>query len=366
VNIRYDHTRLSRRDFLKLAATAALTAVGGRLLSACAPQNDQLSMPSSPQVRYPQMRELVHFAALAANSHNAQAWKFALKENSIELHPDFTRRLPVVDPDNRELWISLGCALENLLIAARAMGYEALVTYPEDADFIHVDLVSDQPRKTPLFDAIPLRQNTRSEYVGGLIEKAILGQLQDLSLEPGIVQHFALDAMQMETVVEYVHQGNLSQYADQAFTNELISWLRFNKKEAEGTQDGLYTRCSGNPEVPRWVGELFVSKGSPEQQAVSDDKKIRSSSGIVIIASEADHKAVWVRTGQVYQRLALTMTMLGIQSALINQPLEVPAIRTQFQTALGLGSHLPQFVMRFGRANLLPQSLRRPVDQLII
>ena len=43
--------------------------------------------------------------------------------------PDPTRRVPVVDPDDRELWISLGGALENLLVAAEHYGYQTETTY---------------------------------------------------------------------------------------------------------------------------------------------------------------------------------------------------------------------------------------------
>ena len=93
-----------------------------------------------------QMRELVRYATLAANGHNTQPWKFAIRENAIEIHPDYTRRLPAVDPHDRELWISLGCALENLLQASRAIGYAPEVTYPDTADFIRVRLSADSPQ----------------------------------------------------------------------------------------------------------------------------------------------------------------------------------------------------------------------------
>src|SRR5918995_7363025 len=126
------HSRpiLSRRDFLKLLAVAGVTTTGGHLLDTYAPwldydqQNSHtwrlFAMDSTSSV---QMRELVRYATLAANGHNTQPWKFAIKENAIEIHPEYTRRLPIVDPHNRELWISLGCALENLIVAACALGY---------------------------------------------------------------------------------------------------------------------------------------------------------------------------------------------------------------------------------------------------
>ena len=312
-----------------------------------------------------QMRELVRYATLAANGHNTQPWKFAIKESAIEIYPDYTRRLSAVDPDHRELWISLGCALENFIIAARRMGYAPEITYPDHAEFISVHLTADIPQVSPLFDAIPLRQNTRSEYDGQPIQNNDLDQLRALPLEPGVVLHFT-NKQDMETLLEYVNQGNLHQYADNAFLDELIDWLRFNKKEALASLDGLYSRCSGNPEVPRWLGQMFVAGSKPQEQADTDAKKLRSSSGAVVIASQSEDKPAWVRTGQVYERLALQLTALGIKSAFLNQPIEVADVRGQFQSAIGLGNALPQLLVRFGHADAMPPSLRRPIDQVLI
>jgi hypothetical protein len=169
-----------------------------------------------------------------------------------------------------------------------------------------------------------------------------------------------------ETVLDYVKQGNLRQYADQAFMAGLVEWLRFNKKEAMTSLDGLFSRSSGNPEVPRWLGRMFMAGTKPQQQADADAKKLRSSSGAVVIAAESDDKTAWVRTGQVYERLALKLTSLNIKSAFLNQPIEVVDLRAQFQRALGLGASSPQLPVRFGYSAPMPRSLRRPVDQAII
>ena len=170
----------------------------------------------------------------------------------------------------------------------------------------------------------------------------------------------------METVVEYVNQGNLNQYADKAFIDELISWLRFTKKEALASLDGLHTRSSGNPEVPRWLGEMFVADTNLQQQADADTKKLGSSPHALVISSESEEKSTWVRTGQVYERMALIMTSLGIQSAFLNQPVEVASTRTQFQSALALGEANSQLLIRFGYGAVMPRSLRRPVEAVLV
>lgn len=364
-------SNLSRRDFLKVLGATGVVAVGGHMLHTYTPwfnyegqvnQNKQIFDNNQSN----QMIELVRYATLAANGHNTQPWKFSIKENSIEILPDYSRRLPIVDPNDRELWISLGCALENLLISARAIGYAAEISYPDEADVIKVSLQADTPQLSPLLDAIPMRQTTRSEFDGQSVDFVELDQLKMLSLEPGISFQFVTEQAGLELVAEYINQGNLSQYSNTAFVDELIDWLRFNRREILNSRDGLYSVCSGNPEVPGWLGKMFVSGTKPQQQADTDVKKLRSSSGVVNIASENDDKSSWVRTGQVYERLTLMMTSLNIKSALLNQPIEVPEIRPQFQSAMNLGERYPQLLVRFGYAPAMPNSIRRPVDQVLV
>jgi hypothetical protein len=365
--------KLSRRAWLQLIAASGAAAAGGDLAYAYAPWWDYDE--NANQVRRPltkattvsaQMRELVRYATLAGSGHNAQPWKFAMRENAIEIRPDFARRLPTVDPNDRELWISLGCALENLIIAARAAGYESEVTYPDAANFIHVRLKPSTPESGALFRAIPLRQNTRSEFDGRRVPAGDLDQLLTLPLEPGVTLRAVTRATDLETVLEYVNRGNLTQYADKAFVDELIHWVRFNKQEALSSRDGLYSASAGRPQVPRWLGQMIVARTTPQQQADADARNLRSSAGAIVVASQFDSKISWVRTGQVYGRVALKLTSLNLTSAFLNQPIEVAAVRGQFQSGLALGDALPQLLFRFGYAHPLPRSLRRPLDQVIV
>ncbi len=268
--------RMDRRDFLKLLAVGSAATVGGYALYEFAPWLDYESQAEQIWTlkENDPKRSLIHYATLAANGHNTQPWKFAVQETTIEIHPDYSRELKVVDPQHRELWISLGCALENLLVAARATGYTAEVAYPDSTDVIRVNLTSDTPQPNPLFDAIPERQNTRSEYDGQPIPASDLDRILSLPIEPGVSLRLVTATNERETLVEYVNQGNLSQYADTAFVDELIEWLRFNKKDALAAMDGLYSVCSGNPEVPGWLGRMFVAGTKPQQQADAGREEI--------------------------------------------------------------------------------------------
>lgn len=80
--------------------------------------------PSPPTSGTALQRELVRYATLAAYSHNTQCWKFKLEEGLITILPDWERRCPAVDPDDHHLYVSLGCAMENLLQAAKTYGLQ--------------------------------------------------------------------------------------------------------------------------------------------------------------------------------------------------------------------------------------------------
>ena len=72
-------------------------------------------------------------ATLAANSHNTQPWIFTAAANAITIAPDFGRRSPAVDPDDHHLFVSLGCATENLVLAAAAIELGTTTTFADDS-----------------------------------------------------------------------------------------------------------------------------------------------------------------------------------------------------------------------------------------
>src|SRR3954452_11372851 len=80
-----------------------------------------------------EFRGIVELATRAPSVHNTQPWRFALVGGAIELRPDYSRRLPVMDPDGRLLTISCGAALLCARLGVRRLGREPVVTLLPDA-----------------------------------------------------------------------------------------------------------------------------------------------------------------------------------------------------------------------------------------
>jgi hypothetical protein len=314
------------------------------------------------------MRELVRCATLAPSSHNTQCWTFHLQERGLVIAPDPSRRCPIVDPDDHHLWVSLGCATENLALASLANGLQADVRFDATgAGSVVVGLDATKASASALFLAIAERQCTRGDYDGKPISSDELRLLERAGSGNGVRMMLLTERAAMEKVLEYVVAGNTAQMNDPAFVEELKTWIRFGTDEAMRTGDGLFAGASGNPAMPRWLGSrmmgLFITPKSENERYA---RQIRNAAGIAVFVSETADKAHWIETGRCFERFALQATALGIRNALLNQPVEVGSIRPQFASALGLGGRRPDLVVRFGRGPAMPLSMRRPVQAVLL
>ena len=116
---------------------------------------------------------LISFAILAPSGHNSQPWQFQVADNEIIITPDFSKRLDVVDGNDRELFISLGCAAENLMTAARHYGYDSHYVF-NDGKIIVTFSKQDVCNDDPLFDAIQKRHTHRGKFTGAKIPENLL------------------------------------------------------------------------------------------------------------------------------------------------------------------------------------------------
>jgi hypothetical protein len=310
------------------------------------------------------LHEIVRYATLAANSHNTQPWRFTLSPRSIAIVPDVSRRCPAVDPNDHHVFVSLGCAAENLTHAAAAAGLRPTLRF--EANMVVAELETAAAERSPLFAAIPRRQSTRVAYDGRPVSSDLLRELERAGTGERVAMLLITDRKQMQDITDYVVEGNTAQMRDRRFMDELKTWMRFNEGDAVATMDGLFSRASGNPALPPWLARLLLPLVFTERRENDRYRAcIESSAGLAVFVAEHDDAAHWVEVGRACQRFALQATALGLKYAFVNQPVEVPRLRGQLASYLGLGARLPDLVVRFGTGPELPKSLRRPVAQVI-
>lgn len=365
---------ITRRKFLIGTSAFALTP----LLGCSNAQNDltyddlvlqiyrHSKQPITKQVEV--LTELVRYGTMAANSHNTQPWKFKVDENQIQILPDLTRRCPAVDPVDHHLFASLGCAAENILIAANVFGLHGNIEFDDSAESsLIISFEKTKVQTIPTFEAIPKRQCTRAVFNGSGVPASTLNDAVTYANSSDIDIHLLTADQTKKVITDYVVEGNSAQMDDEAFMEELRDWIRFNEADAVQLRDGLSYRSTGSPSVPNWLGaQLFklMFRKKPENDKYRE--QIASSAGIAVFICTNQTKADWVNVGRAYQRFALRSTSLGIRHSFINQPIEVPAVRPQLASYLELGDKLPDLIIRFGYGEPTPRTLRRPINQVII
>ena len=314
--------------------------------------------------------KIIKYAAKAPSGYNTQPWKFKIGSDSISILPDFTKALPVVDSDNHALYISLGCALENLIIVANQFDYKTKVTIHNSGNetFIQVDLYQvEEIKKTDLFDFIVKRQVTRNKYSPEKIQKEVLRELFDDVLDKSVHVKLFLSEIEIKNLTPYIIEGSNLQFNNKAFVKELVSWFRFSEKEVLLKGDGLWSASMGLPNMGRSIGN-FVMKNfvTAKSEAKRWEKIISKSAGFALFMVEKNDPEHWIKLGQAFQRFGLMATKMNIKHAHVNMPCEELPVREKMIQNYQLNEYTPLLLIRFGYSDPLPYSYRRNINEVIV
>jgi nitroreductase len=304
---------------------------------------------------------LLRYALLAASSHNTQPWQFVVQPPMIHLWADPSRWLRVADADRRELHISIGCALENLLIAADYFGYASDVTYlpyPDEPDHMASVCLTpahhDTPQRAPaLFAAIPMRHTNHKVYDDTPIPVDDVRWLEQCVEEEDITLLLTDDSTIKQHAEELITEGDARQFANPAYREELGFWIG----------QGVF----GAPWLLAKLGQLAVTYVNMGKMIGKQDRNVLLSAPVLgVLATPTDDPRVQVRVGQAFERLSLAATARDIRLHPMSQPMELPDLRERLSGLLPVAGVVPQHAFRLGYAAAESEHTpRRPLEEVI-
>lgn len=312
-----------------------------------------------------QLRFLIRYAILAPSVKNTQPWIFKIDGDTIRIYADLERRLAVTDPDCRELYISVGCALENLVVAAEHFGLRFDVAYfPQgEQDELAASVTFtpsgarsfSAPRAAIRFDALLRRHNDNGAFRSDAVRPVLREQLQACAFEPDLRLDLSDDRLFRRWVDELTTEADRAEFANPKFREEL------------GRLIGSGAFGSGG--LVSQVARLLVSRLDMGDSVAQQDRAIIESAPVLgLVLATEDTRLVHVRTGQLFERVWLTATSMGLSVHPMSQTMRIPELRSAVAELLPEGGWTPQHLFRLGysartgRPRLTP---RRPVTDVL-
>jgi len=320
-----------------------------------------------------QHRFLLRYAVLAPSTHNTQPWKFGILPGGIEVYGDYTRRMPVVDPGNRELLMSIGAAIFTLRVAAERFGMDCRVTCSSGADserplaVIALRARSPQAQRdegiVSLFGPILRRHTNRLPFLYSRVPEAILRSIRGLAIPGQASVMLSTDGGLNTQVAELVAAADRMQLADPSFRSDLAEWVRPNWTQKP---DGVTGAALGMNAVASALGPWATRVVDAGQSRAARDRNLCASApGLIVIQSE-DSLSHWLACGELLQHMLLLLTREGLHHSYFNMPVQVSDLRVRLRALCGLHAW-PQILLRTGFCLVEPgRTPRRSVEEVLV
>jgi hypothetical protein len=310
-----------------------------------------------------QLGFLLRYAILAPSLRNTQPWAFSVQGNRVHLFADFRKTQPVADPDRRELYLSIGCALENLLVAAEHFGLGHGIAYfsePGAPDLVAT--VTFEPGGTPsqaragaTLAAILRRHNDDGVFRPAPVPEQLRLRLLACCTEPDLQVLLTDDRHFRHWIDALTREADRVEVADPAFRRELQHWMR----------QGVF----GPPPVREQLHRAATARLDLAGPVAQRDHAIVESAPLLgLICATGDGHLLHVRAGQLFERLWLTATAMRVSVNPMSQTMRHPQLRTAVGELLPSPGWTPQHFFRvgFGSSDGAQRTPRRPLDDVVV
>ena len=308
-------------------------------------------------------QKIIRYAIKAPSPLNTQPWRFEVEKGLINLLPDFSRSLPESDPQKTNLYISMGCALKNLMLASRQLGYQAI---PEIKEFLYHSIISIRIKESSelenpaLFRQIGKRQVVKTNFTDTPTDEILITKCAKESLEEGIsiiplIHNYKYWQMTSLILNEIANRRN-----QKAYIKEFISWIRFDDNEAMIKGDGIRSVSLDLPFSGTLLNRLFIHAQLSAKNEVKRWRHLMNhSSGLILFTVHKNIPEQWIKLGISFQHFVLSLSRSGMSYSHIPLAIDSGPIRKQLSSICEIKNEVPIQLIRIGKAQPMPYSFRR-------
>lgn len=282
------------------------------------PQRSHATCFSAPEVDF-----LVHYATMAPSGGNMQPWHFVAQEGRIDCFAHEARSTTFLNFRHVGTYVAIGAAVENLELAARALGLAILVVpFPDtNAPLLICSVTLEgrvEPKRSTLFEVIPQRVTNRQIAPPTNISSQ---DEERLRLAVGEAQlTLVQDRPTLDRIAGVLGEVDRLRLLSDVMHPELMSELRWTPEEVEQTRDGIdlatLEASPSNVVAIRMLGRetaRFLQNMDGGRNLMDSAKKVMAgSSAFGLVSFPGSEPKSYFRGGRALQRLWLTATERGI------------------------------------------------------
>lgn len=370
---------MTRQEFIKYFSAGLCSLAGGSFAYSWLNMVDEAARRQDYKLQYVQglsqiELEILYLASLAPSGHNAQPWQITIKNPQHWVIGSVRERwLPAVDPENRELVLSIGAFVENLVLAAGSCGYAVqlniVAKHSNSSELIEVRLSPSQASGLSV-QAIRSRRTIRKNLQSSAIRDEDVDYL--VGNEQDRIFYYPLHSSMGNYLSQATVMANQAQIARDEVQAELAQWIRWTDQEARQYGTGLTPESMEMKGLVRWVAKKFFNKNTVMSNTFRSEtfklvqEQVKECAGWLLIRSGGSTVPDLLAAGRAMQASWLRACEKSIAFHPMTQLLEEAVWKTELAEKLGHGD--VQFIVRVGYIDHYPQpvSLRLPLPKIII
>jgi MFS family permease len=315
---------------------------------------------------------------LASNPHNTQPWRFELRPDSIEIRSDEARHLGAADPERRMMKMALGCALDNMIIAAGNLGYQdAREVIEPNSQRVLLELGAKSATQAvpndPLFEAIFARQTCRAPFEPTqTVSSALTTALSRRAAELNVSLRWYREQSLRDAIAEVHRLGVRAWMAEPQRHVDAMKWWRHTRQEWHAQRDGISIYTSALPAFFRTSGPVLVSREQlegdfgREQEIGWVDSIVQQTPLWAVLHAPRDDWGSCVNAGRLLERMYLEATRSGYGLCPLAYAAEHPAVSERLKVVLNIPEREHVFIAcRLGQGPRLERSVRRELTTFV-
>ncbi len=325
---------------------------------------------------------IVMCGTLAPSPHNTQPWKFKPEPGVIKIFADKSRSLGAADPDFKLMAQGMGCALENMKIAALKLGYKNVTFHPEaDSRFqkdgycgaLKLNTKSSSGNHS-LHDSIFIRQTIRSSYnMAHAIPDDFIMALSNENNLPDIHIKWFKSPGERAKVVSITKEAIRLFIDNDSMYRDGMKWFRLKRDEWETKRDGISIFTSNAPFYIKHWFEWVASR-----QDLNSDTMKESEVGYIdhvapltplwgLIYSDVKSYNNRIYGGQMLEKVYLRAAKNGYGVCPLSQPTDMKHTDDKLRELTEVGQKGELLTLfRLGKADMLEKSVRLDLSKVII